>query len=53
MIQNHHSNTSVKENIIQMARCVCKISLKCQIAKTLQKTSKVEPFFTRILLKQS
>jgi len=51
VIQNQHTKALVKENIIQLTHCVCKMALKCQqIAKKVAKnSSNVEPPSTKML----
>jgi len=55
VIQNQHTNTLVKENIVQLTHCVCKMALKCQkIAKKVAKnTSMAEPPSTKMILYHS
>jgi len=46
VIQNQHTNTLVKENIIQLTHCIrCKIVLKCQriTKKVAKNTSMAKP----------
>jgi len=54
VLQNYHTNTLVKENIIQLIHHVCKLALKYQkiVRKVGKSTSKVEPP-TKMLLKNS
>jgi len=52
VIQNQHANTLVKENIIQLTHCVCKMALQCQkIARKVAKnTYEAKPPSTKMLL---
>jgi len=53
-LQDLHTNTLVKENIIRLTHGVCKMALKCQkiARKVAENTSKAKPP-TKMLLSHS